>query len=56
MHLDTDDCLLIRRRWLVKLYVFADLITFAAQVGGTALLASTQTLAKIGKKARQFWL
>lgn len=49
--LDADDCLWMRRAWIVKTFVWLDVLTFCAQLGGAALQATTANLAKIGTKA-----
>lgn len=36
-HLDADDCLIVPRRFIVKFFVTSDVITFVAQLAGTAL-------------------
>jgi hypothetical protein len=37
LYLDADDCLLVRRTWIVKFFVTSDVLTFIAQLAGTAL-------------------
>ncbi|KAJ9114147.1 hypothetical protein QFC20_001663 [Naganishia adeliensis] len=36
-YLDADDCLIVPRRFIVKFFVTSDVITFVAQLAGTAL-------------------
>lgn len=36
-HLGADDCLQIPRTWIVKFFVTSDVLTFLAQLAGTAL-------------------
>jgi hypothetical protein len=50
LHLEADDCLWMRRTWIVKTFVWLDVLTFLAQLGGSGLQASTTHLALIGNK------
>lgn len=54
MYLGADDCLWMRRTWIVKMFVLFDVLTFLAQLGGSALQAATGDLAKLGSKVRRF--
>jgi hypothetical protein len=41
LYLQADDCLLIRRKWSMPLFLTSDAITFLAQLAGTGMIAST---------------
>ena len=41
LYLEADDCLLIRRSWLMPLFLTSDAITFLSQLAGTAMQATT---------------
>ena len=41
LHLEADDCLIIRRSFLMPLFLTSDTITFLSQLGGTAMQATT---------------
>ena len=51
-HLEADDCLVIPRTWIVKFFVSSDVLTFMAQLAGTALTvvgAFIEEYANIGR-------
>ncbi|GHJ85046.1 hypothetical protein NliqN6_1448 [Naganishia liquefaciens] len=51
-HLEADDCLVIPRTWIVKFFVSSDVLTFVAQLAGTALTvvgAFIEEYANIGR-------
>lgn len=41
LHLEADDCLIIRRSFLMPLFLTSDTITFLSQLAGTAMQATT---------------
>ncbi|KAK9371773.1 RTA1 like protein-domain-containing protein [Lipomyces chichibuensis] len=46
---DGESCSLIRRRWLTKIFVVGDVLSFLMQSGGGGIMAAGSSLAKTGQ-------
>lgn len=53
-YLDAEDCLFLRSRWIVRIFVTADVITFLTQASGGGMAASGGDLAKTGDHVSVF--
>ncbi|KAG7530345.1 hypothetical protein FFLO_05117 [Filobasidium floriforme] len=49
-YLDAEDCLFLRSRWIVRIFVTADVVTFLTQASGGGMAASGGDMAKTGDK------
>lgn len=47
-YLDAEDCLFLRSRWVVRIFVTADVVTFLTQAAGGGMAATGGDMAKIG--------
>jgi len=47
-YLDAEDCLFLRSRWIVRIFVTADVVTFLTQASGGGMAATGGSMAKIG--------
>lgn len=47
-YLDAEDCLFLRSRWIVRIFVTADVVTFLTQASGGGMAASGGDKAETG--------
>jgi hypothetical protein len=47
-YLDAEDCLFLRSRWIVRIFVTFDVLTFLTQASGGGMAASGGSIAKTG--------
>lgn len=47
-YLDAEDCLFLRSRWIVRIFVTADVVTFFTQASGGGMAASGGDIAETG--------
>lgn len=47
-YLDAEDCLFLRSRWIVRIFVTADVVTFLTQASGGGMAASGGDIAETG--------